>query len=138
MCIRDSRYLLNHYRLVHANHSSFNVNCNIDGCPSTFSIYNSLYKHVTRKHKEIYYQQNLDANEFEQPSQENEAANQEVILNDDNHDNFANNDIDNNNDSLSSLEKVEEEMRENPPKKIFHVNFILTFRSKIFGQITLL
>eukprot|EP00111_Clytia_hemisphaerica_P013852 TCONS_00040766-protein len=51
------RCLLNHYRSTHANESSFNVTCNVDGCPATFSIYNSLYKHITRKHKEVYYRQ---------------------------------------------------------------------------------
>ena len=48
------RLLLNHYRCVHANESSFSVRCNISNCPAVFKLYNSLYKHVTRKHSEIY------------------------------------------------------------------------------------
>lgn len=54
------RQLLNHYRCVHANEISFSVRCNIDGCPATFQIYNSLYKHVTRKHKDEYYRPNQE------------------------------------------------------------------------------
>ena len=48
------RLLLNHYRCVHANEPSFTVKCNVNNCPAEFSLYNSLYRHVTRKHKEIY------------------------------------------------------------------------------------
>ncbi|XP_066911641.1 uncharacterized protein [Clytia hemisphaerica] len=56
------RSLLNHYRIVHVNQSTFNVTCNVDGCPATFSLYNSFYKHVTRKHYAVYSRQLLGGN----------------------------------------------------------------------------
>ncbi|XP_066931778.1 uncharacterized protein [Clytia hemisphaerica] len=64
------RLLLDHYRSVHANQSSFNVKCNVDGCVATFSLYNSLYKHITRKHKEVYHQQPYAIQGRQQPNGE--------------------------------------------------------------------
>lgn len=51
------RALLNHYFIVHRNETNFRVTCNVDGCPAIFEKYNSFYKHVYKKHREIYDQQ---------------------------------------------------------------------------------
>ncbi|XP_028418189.1 uncharacterized protein LOC114543395 [Dendronephthya gigantea] len=48
------RTLLNHYNKVHGNEPNFQVVCGIENCPATFTKYNSLYKHITRSHKEVY------------------------------------------------------------------------------------
>lgn len=48
------RTLLNHYNKVHGHEPNFRVVCNVNGCPATFTKYNSLYKHITRWHVDVY------------------------------------------------------------------------------------
>lgn len=48
------RRLLNHYFTVHSNETNFRVICGVNNCPAMFTKYNSLYKHVTRQHRETY------------------------------------------------------------------------------------
>ena len=48
------RGLLNHYYTVHSNETNFRVVCGVNDCPAIFTKYNSLYKHVTRQHRDIY------------------------------------------------------------------------------------
>ena len=61
MCLRcdyfqalSLRNLLNHYRFAHSNEAFFSVKCNVDQCPAISTLFNSLYSHVIRKHKNIY------------------------------------------------------------------------------------
>ena len=48
------RGLLNHYFTVHSNETNFHVVCGVNDCPAIFTKYNSLYKHVTRQHRDTY------------------------------------------------------------------------------------
>ena len=48
------RTLLNHYNKVHGHETNFRVVCNVDDCPAIFTKYNSLYKHITRCHEDVY------------------------------------------------------------------------------------
>ena len=44
------RILLRHYNSVHANEPNFQVVCSVEGCPAKFTLYNSFYKHILKKH----------------------------------------------------------------------------------------
>ena len=48
------RALLNHIYSVHSQELNFKAACNVNGCPSTFTKYNSLYKHILKHHREVY------------------------------------------------------------------------------------
>ena len=62
---------LSHYNAVHANEPNFRVACSIDGCPATFNLYNSFYKHVLKYHKELYNEKLLDTDESYQGKDDN-------------------------------------------------------------------
>lgn len=106
------RNLLNHYRTVHSNQSSFFVTCNVDGCPATFTLYNSLHRHVTRKHKDVYQGIINPRNQANETETDDEIG-QDIIGNDF----FANeyeppSDPDSSSLSSSSSEEEEEEDNE--------------------------
>jgi len=42
--------LLSHINIVHSDSSNFSILCGIDGCTSQYNKYNSLHRHVSRKH----------------------------------------------------------------------------------------
>lgn len=44
------RLLLKHLYLEHAGRPNFHVLCGIEGCPQTYTKYNSFYRHVNREH----------------------------------------------------------------------------------------
>ena len=48
------RGLLNHIYCVHSHDLDFKVNCAVFSCPLVFRKYNSFYKHIIKKHKELY------------------------------------------------------------------------------------
>ena len=57
--------MLRHYNSVHANEPNFQVVCSVDGCPAKFTLYNSFYKHILKKHKQYYNEEysNCDGNQ---------------------------------------------------------------------------
>ena len=60
------RILLRHYNSVHSNEPNFQVACLVQGCPAKFTIYNSLYKHVLKYHKDDYEGEILCSDEMQQ------------------------------------------------------------------------
>ena len=51
-----SRYyskVLRHIGLVHSFDPGFTITCGVDGCPKTFTKYNSFRKHILRHHREV-------------------------------------------------------------------------------------
>lgn len=72
-CHFRSRYfslLLRHYQNEHSHQPDFRVKCGIDGCNSSYTVVDSLRKHIIRKHKNNKKIKNLREpihDEIEQP-----------------------------------------------------------------------
>ncbi len=48
------RLLLQHINAKHSRQINFKVQCGVNGCPSIFTKYNSLYKHTLKHHLDVY------------------------------------------------------------------------------------
>ena len=46
--------VIRHIRAVHSFDPSFEIVCGINGCPRTYTKFNSYKKHLTRKHLDVY------------------------------------------------------------------------------------
>ena len=51
---------------MHSNEPNFQVACSVQGCPAKFTVYNSLYKHVLKYHKDDYEGKILCSDEMPQ------------------------------------------------------------------------
>ncbi|XP_066934860.1 uncharacterized protein [Clytia hemisphaerica] len=56
------RLLLQHINAVHSRQINFKVQCGVNGCPSIFTKYNSLYKHTLKHHADVYNGNNTNNN----------------------------------------------------------------------------
>ena len=45
---------MHHVRMVHSTTPNFKVRCPVNNCPSEYTIYHSLYKHISKHHKLEY------------------------------------------------------------------------------------
>lgn len=100
------RDLLNHYYVVHSTDLNFSVTCNVEGCPKKFSIYNSFYKHVLRKHEQVYRNFN-PCNNIEQNNELSDASDDDNNSLVEDHDPNHEEDI-NNNNNISGDEEEDE------------------------------
>jgi len=50
--------LLSHYNAIHSHELNFEVKCGVNDCPAQFRKFNTLYKHVLKRHKEVYEEKN--------------------------------------------------------------------------------
>lgn len=82
------RELLNHYDTVHSNEVNFRVVCGVDCCPATFTLYNSLYKHVVKRHRRTYEDVVIDDDSSSDHHDEERAEDERLDLaeNDDDND----------------------------------------------------
>ena len=97
------RTLLNHYE------PNLRVVCNVDECPAIFTKYNSLYKHITRCHNEVY-NDNIEDNANAEFNHNNEND-----INDMDDDSVADtyiNQVSDDSDESSSAEELETHMAE--------------------------
>lgn len=61
--------LLLHIYIIHSQADSFLVTCNVNGCPSQFSKFESFRKHVRRKHGSLFHNGlNLPHSNCQRPS----------------------------------------------------------------------
>ena len=45
---------MSHVRAVHSFQPNFKINCPVVNCPASYSVYHSLYKHISNHHKHLY------------------------------------------------------------------------------------
>ena len=76
------RLLLQHINAKHSNDINFKVQCGVDGCPSIFTKYNSLYRHTLRHHENVYNKNSTEEIPANTANSSDEVSNTGIGAND--------------------------------------------------------